>query len=239
MMFTTRVKLFSILSLLFLAGCQTGGSSMEVELQEDATPLTTGELYTYFAEQTQERENGGIYYTEFGTLISLEDGERFEGTWGSYDGGKLCHHYDDREDGPCEIYYNQGGAVVVAIGDKAMVAPKLYAGNQLDLLDTGSARKMYTREETIELVSGKTHQWENYNGAYYQPDGKLFTVWDGVKESGKWSVNDDGQLCWHIPSWGNGPCEGYFMGADGLMSVYKGKEAAADPLLDGNQLNNL
>ncbi len=224
---------------LTMSGCQTGGSGAGSELQEGATPLTTAELYNYFSEQTQVRKDGGVYYTGFGTLVSLEDGKRHEGTWGSYDGGKLCLHFEEREDGPCEIYYHNGDVVSVVLEGKTMAAPKRLAGNQLDLIETGSARKVYTKEQTTALVSGKTHVWENYNGAYYSPDGKLYTIWDGVKESGKWSVTDKGALCWHIPSWGNGPCESYYMGAEGLMSIFKGKEDVADELREGNLLDSL
>jgi hypothetical protein len=125
------------------------------------------------------------------------------------------------------------------MGEKTIQAPKLIKGDQIELLATGSARKLYTKEETIALVSDKTHAWENYNGAYYSPDGKLYTIWDGEKESGKWSVTDEGGLCWHISSWGNSPCEQYFDGPDGLMSLYKGKEGLADELREGNVLNSL
>jgi hypothetical protein len=125
------------------------------------------------------------------------------------------------------------------MGEKTIQAPKLIKGDQIELLATGSARKLYTKEETIALVSDKTHAWENYNGAYYSPDGKLYTIWDGEKESGKWSVTDEGGLCWHIPSWGNSPCEQYFDGPEGLMSLYKGKEGLADELREGNVLNSL
>ncbi len=232
---------FLCLSGLFLVGCQnTGGSQAGASLQPDAVPLTTGELYGYFAEQTQARDNGGVYYTEFGTIISLEDGNRIEGTWGSYDGGKLCRHFDDREDSPCEIYYNNGEVVsMVTTEGVVSAAPKLYAGNKLDFLETGSDRKIFTKEETIALVSGKTHPWEDNNGAYYSPDGKLTTLWDGEKETGKWSVTDKGALCWHISSWGNTPCESYFMGADGLMSISRGKEDNASEFRDGNVLDSL
>jgi hypothetical protein len=235
----TRTLGLAALVIMTIAGCQTGGGGQGSTLQADATPFTTGELYMYFAEKTQVRQDGGIYYSGFGALTKLEDGERVEGTWGSYDGGKLCQHIEGRDDS-CEIYYHNGDVVSVVMGDKTMMAPKLMDGNQLDLLATGTSRKMFTQEETIALVSGKTHAWENYNGAYYSPDFKLYTLWDGEKESGKWSVTDEGALCWHIPSWGSGPCESFFMSADGtLMSVYKGKEEPADELRDGNQLNNL
>ena len=222
-----------------IAGCASGGgSSTTMELQAGATPMTTGEMYNYFAEQTQVRDNGAVYYTEFGTLTKLEDGERVEGTWGSYDGGKLCHHIDGREDA-CETYYHNGDTIAVTMAGKTMMAPKLMEGNQLDLIETGSARKMYTPEQTTALVSGKTAAWENYNGAYYDPSGKLITLWDGVKESGKWTVDEKGGICWHVPSWGRTPCEYYFDGPEGRMAVYQGKESPAVEHLEGNQLDNL
>jgi len=225
---------------IILSGCQTGGGGQATTLQEGAKAFTMSELYNYFAEQTQVRKDGGVYYTGFGTLTLLKDGERSEGTWASYSDGKLCRLVDEEQVGPCEYYYHNGDAVAVKIDNKIMPAPKMMEGNQIDLLATGSSRKMFTRDETIALVSGKTHAWENYNGAYYAPDFKLITLWDSMEESGKWSVNEEGELCWHIPSWGNGPCEGFYMGPDGtLMSVYKGKEDVADKLLDGNQLDNL
>jgi hypothetical protein len=98
---------------------------------------------------------------------------------------------------------------------------------------------MFTKEETIALISGKTAVWENYNGVYYAPDGKLFTIWDGEKETGKWEVTDEGAICWLVPSWGNEPCESYYMGPAGLMAIYKGKESSASVHREGNRLNSL
>jgi len=231
--------IFALISLA-LGGCQTGGGGQATELQEGATPFTMGELYNYFAEQTQVHEDGGVYYTGFGTLTLLKDGEKSEGTWASYDDGRLCRMVDDKQVSPCETYYHNGDTVAVEVEGEVSMAPKMMEGDQIELLATGSSRKMYTRDETIALVSDKTHAWEDYNGAYYAPDFKLYTLWSGEKETGKWSVTEEGALCWHIPSWGNGPCESYFMGDDGtLMSVFKGKEDVADKLLDGNQLNKL
>jgi len=242
MKYITRISSIIIFSAMALVGCQTGGGGdqMEaVELGPDATPLSMGELYNYFADQTQVRDDGGVYYSDFGTLVALEDGERAEGTWASHDGGKLCRVFEDREDS-CETYYHHGDEVAIEVAGTVSLAPKKMDGNQIDLLETGSARKLFSKDETIALVSGKTHAWENYNGAYYSPDFKLQTLWDGTKESGKWSVTDEGALCWHVPSWGNGPCESYFMGPDGtLMSVFKGKEDEADELREGNVLNEL
>jgi hypothetical protein len=98
---------------------------------------------------------------------------------------------------------------------------------------------MFTKEETIALISGKTAVWENYNGVYYAPGGKLYTLWDGEKETGKWKVTDEGAVCWIVPSWGQEPCESYYMGPEGLMAVYKGKESLASEHRKGNKLDSL
>ena len=234
-----RAISISALCSLAVVGCGTGGSNQPGNvLAVNATPFTTGELYMYLSEQTQVRGDGGVYYSEYGTLVTLADGERAEGHWASFDGGKLCRVVDGKEDS-CETYYHNGDRVSIVSDGNTEMAPKLMAGNQLDLLESGTAKKMYTQAETTALISDKTHVWENYNGAYYAPDGKLYTVWDGEKESGKWSVTDEGALCWHVPSWGNGPCQSFFMGPEGLMSVYKGKEEAAEELREGNVLDAL
>jgi hypothetical protein len=119
-------------------------------------------------------------------------------------------------------------------------APKEIDGNQQQAFEAASERKLFTREETIALVSGKTQVWKKYNGAYYSPDFELFTLWEGEMDSGKWSVTDEGALCWHVPSWGKGPCESYFTGPDGeLMSIYRGRESPASELRRGNVLEDL
>ncbi|MCP4472268.1 MAG: DUF995 domain-containing protein [Gammaproteobacteria bacterium] len=236
MKYIPRVSSIILISAITLAGCQTGGNS--IELGADATPLSMGELYNYFADQTQVRGDGGVYYSDYGTLVALEGGERAEGTWASYDGGKLCRILEGHEDS-CETYYHHGDEIAMEAAGKVTLAPKKMEGDQIELLATGTARKLFTRDETIALVSGKTHDWGDHNGAYYAADFKLETIWDGAKEGGKWSVTDEGALCWHVPSWGSGPCESYFMGADGLMSVYKGEEGEASELLEGNVLNEL
>jgi hypothetical protein len=229
-----RAISISALCSLAVVGCGTGGSNQPGNvLAVNATPFTTGELYMYLSEQTQVRGDGGVYYSEYGTQVTLANGERAEGHWASFDGGKLCRVVDGKEDS-CEIYYHNDDVVSIVVDGNTESAPELLAGNKIDYLESGADKKMYTKEETTALVSGKTHMWENNNGAYYSPDGKLYTIWDGAMESGKWSVNDKGALCWHVPSWGSGPCESFYMGPEGLMSVYKGKEGPADELQEGN-----
>jgi hypothetical protein len=178
-----RVFGAGVLFGLTMAGCQAGGSNQPGNvLAVNATPFTTGELYMYLSEQTQDRDQGGVYYSEYGTLVALADGKREEGNWASYDSGKLCREIDGKEDS-CEIYYHNGDVVSIVADGNTKIATKLLAGNKLDYLETGAAKKMFTQEETTALVSGKTHAWENYNGAYYSPDGKLYTIWDGEQET--------------------------------------------------------
>jgi len=239
------MRIFCITGLagIALIGCaSSGGGSAPVEttLDAGATPLTTGEMYNYFADQTQVRQDGGVYYSDYGTLVSLEGKEKHEGKWGSYDGGKLCRHFDEREDPPCEIYYHNGEAVAVVIGDKTIVAPELIEGDQIQFLLTGSNRVTYTQEQATALYTDKTEVWENGNGMYFGPEGKAMSKWDGVKESGKWWVNEEGGVCYLIPTWGSEPCSSFFDGDDGqLMVIYKGKEDVAAELREGDVLNEL
>jgi len=226
-----------------LVGCQTGGGGsapVATTLDGGATPFTTGEMYNYFADKTQVRQDGGVYYSDFGTLVSLEGKDKHEGKWASYDGGKLCRHFDDREDPPCETYYHNGEAVAVVIGDKTIVAPELIEGDKIQFLLTGSDRTLYTKEQATALYTDKTEVWENGNGMYFGPEGKAMSKWDGVKESGKWWVNEEGGVCYLIPSWGREPCSSFFDGDDGqLMVIYKGKEDVAAELREGDALNSL
>ena len=241
-----RISCFIGLASMALVGCQTGGGGggggavpVETTLDGGATPFTTAELYNYFADQTQVRQSGGVYYSDYGTLVSLEDGEKHEGKWVSSDGGKLCREFDDRESA-CEIYYHNGDAVAVVVGDKTIMAPKLIEGDQIQLLLTGSARILYTTEQATALISDKTQVWENFNGMYFAAGGKAISLWDGAKESGKWWVNDEGGVCYLIPSWGAEPCESFFDGDDGqLMVIYKGKEDVAAELREGDVLSEL
>ena len=116
---------------------------------------------------------------------------------------------------------------------------KVDAKDQLKASAEAATQKMFTRVETIVLISGKTVFWENGNGAYYSPDGNLDTKWEGEEETGKWSVTDEGAVCWHVPSWGYTLCESYFIGPDGLMAVYKGEVSQADNHREGNHLGSL
>ncbi len=217
-----------VLFSLTLAGCQSAGT----KLTEEATTFTRGELYSYLSENTQVRGEGGIYYSEAGVLETIVDGERADGTWSTHDDGMLCRHIDGQEDS-CESYYHNGDVVSTVSDGATALAPKLLSGNTVIL------KEMYSADQVTELVSGNTVIWDPNGGAFYDPSGKLYTTWDGVKENGSWEINADNALCWNVPSWGSTPCEAYYMGAEGLRVIYGGKDTDADEFQAGDALNLL
>lgn len=224
----TKILILFPLTGAMLAGCQTGGSALE----DGAATFTRAELYAYLSENTQMRDDGDVYYSEAGTLETLVDGERTEGTWSTYDDGKLCRHIETMEDS-CEVYYHNGDDVSTDTAGMIALAPKIVSGNAVVV------KTMFTKEQMIELVSGKTVVWPPNGGAYYGPDGALDTLWDGAREDGKWEVTEEGKLCWKVASWGNTPCESYYMGAEGMRVVYDGKDLEADEFQEGNTLGSL
>jgi len=179
----TKILFLFPLACAILAGCQTAGS----KLVEGATPFTRYELYAYLSESTQVRGESGVFYSQEGTLETILNGERTEGTWSTYDGGKLCRHIETLEDS-CEVYYHNADSVSTDIAGNIASAPKLVSGN------TVIVKKMFTREQMIELVSGKTVVWPPNGGAYYDQSGKLYTLWDGERENGKWKVTEEGKV---------------------------------------------
>lgn len=223
------IKILSLIGLsgLILAGC---ASNKGTTLGDDATPFTRAEIYNYLSDNTQSRGEGGIYYSSAGTLETIIDGAKAVGEWATYDGGKLCREIEGVEGESCETYYHNGDVVSIEVDGAVSLAPELLEGN------TVIVKEMFTPEQTLELVSGNTVLWPPNGGAYYAPDGTAHTVWDGVKEDGSWEINEAGELCRHIPSWGKEPCEAYYMTDEGLRVIYDGKDTEADEYAEGNAL---
>ena len=96
----------------------------------------------------------------------------------------------------------------------------------------------FTRPELYAYLSDKTQVWDQ-GGAYYSAEGKLETLWDGERDEGTWSTTKNGELCWHVKSWGEIPCETYYHNGDVVSIVYKGETSAAPQQHEGNQLDAL
>jgi hypothetical protein len=52
-------------------------------------------------------------------------------------------------------------------------------------------------------------------------------IWNGVRATGKWSVSDQGAVCWHVPGWGKTPCESYYYKGEELMAIFEGVHSKA------------
>ena len=216
--------------------------------QEEATPFTRGELYAYLAGKTQVWEpNGGAHYAEDGTLQTLWDGVRDSGTWSVTGDGELCWHIHAWGELPCEAYYRRGEVVTYAYQGETGPAPELQEGNTLDYLQAGVeppdmatdidpdfARNLFTPEGTTAFVSDRTAILAPHGAVYYAPDFTLTTVWNGVRQSGRWSVDEEGGVCWHVAAWGVEPCRYYYVEDGVLMSLYKGLARRAEEFLDGD-----
>ena len=222
----------ALITGMILSGCQSAEATEE-SAQEVSTPLSMAELYAYFSEHTQLRVDGDVFYSEYGTFQSLVNNEIVTGTWASHDGGKMCRHYDNGAETVCEFYVFDGEYVNRMINGVEFIAPEMVSGNTVVVKD------MYTREETLEMISGKTVVWDPNGGAYYAPNGTLHTLWNGVREDGTWEVNDDGAVCWQVPSWGKTPCESYYRGEGGLMAIYGSEESPASEHRAGDVLDSL
>ncbi len=237
--------------LLFLASMSLATVTSAQDnsaLPEEATPFTRSELYTYLAGNTQVWDpNGGAYYAEDGTLQTLWDGVRDDGTWSTTEAGELCWHVYEWGELPCEAYYRSAGVVIYVYQGDTGPAPELQEGNTLDYLQAGIevpdsvenldpnvALDLLTPEETSALVSDKTMILGPEGAVYHAPDFTLTTVWNGVHQTGRWSVDDKGGICWHVDAWGVEPCRYYFFRDGVLMSLYKELPRQADEFVEGD-----
>ena len=165
-------------------------------LAEDAKPLTRAELYAYLADRTEVRDDGGAFYSEAGKLFLLKNGERHKGTWTTTENGEVCWHVISWPEVLCDTYYHNGDVVSIVHEGKTSPASERQDGNTLDNLAPGT--QMFAREETIAFLSGKTVIWGPSRGLYYAPDFTLEKIWNGVRATGRWSVTEEGAVCWHV-----------------------------------------
>ena len=230
---TLPIAGIALASLVAVSTSEVLEQGIPAATAQDSVPLTRPELYTYFSNRTQLRADGHTYYSDLGTFQALIDNEIVEGTWSSHEGGKMCRHFEKGDDGICEVYVFDGESVNLSRNGIELIPPEMVDGN------TAVVKDMLTPEQTTELVSGKTALWPPNGGAYYAPDGTLVTLWDGAIEEGTWEVNEEGGVCWKVPSWGNTPCEFYYRGEEGLMAIYGSEEGEASEHVDGNVLDTL
>lgn len=221
-------------------------------LIDTARPFTADELTQYLAGKTQVWDQGGAYYAPDWTLETLWAGDREIGTWSVTEDGALCWHIASWGTLECEAYFHNGDIISATYEGETFLAPEIHDGNTLDALQAGEAaaeaaanidpyegKTLLTPDETTALVSGKTVVWAPDGGAYYAPDQTLHTIWNGVRQTGTWSVNDAGAVCWHVAGWGPTPCESYYYEDGSLMAIFNNQVSAAGEHVDGDQTGSL
>ena len=98
--------------------------------------------------------------------------------------------------------------------------------------------KLLNKEETIDLLSGKTVIWGPGQGLFYSPDLTLMKIWNGIRGTGTWSVSNEGAVCWHVPGWGKTPCESYYYKGEELMTIFEGVHSKASNHVAGNTIGS-
>ncbi len=221
-------------------------------LANDARPFTRAELYAYISEKTQVWSEGRVFHSEAGTLLLLWEGKYGKGTWTTDDGGTLCWHVWAWDEVLCQVFYRNDDVVSIVFKEETLLAPELQEGNTIaNLADGGGSsakfvlglsedfdNNLLNKEETINLLSGKTVIWGPGQGLYYSPDSTLIKIWNGVRGTGTWTVSKEGAVCWHVPGWGKTPCESYYYKDEGLMAIFEGVHKIASKHVDGNMIGS-
>ncbi len=213
--------------------------TLPAQAQDTPTPATATELFDRFADTTQTLEDGLAYYAASGVLLVVRDGKMTPGKWVGHDDGRLCWALKETEES-CESYVAFDNQIFLSKGGFIAGKPNLESGNIL--AERASAQAfaesvdLFTPEQTIALLSGKTALRSGSGRMYYAPDFKLHTNWNDVQKIGTWSVNDQGGVCWHVTGWGTHPCEYYYIGNNGdVWSRYRGLDQTAAELVEGDQ----
>lgn len=197
------------------------------------------DLIDRFGDTTQSLEDGVAYYSSTGVLLVVREGNLSQGRWTTNDNGQLCWELKDT-DPACRDYVVFNGIVHRSENGVMAGQPDLIAGNLLaeaaSAMAYANSAVLFSPEETHSFLSGKTSLRSVHGRIYYAPDNTLHTVWNGVKKTGSWSINDDGGVCWHIEGWGEQPCEYYFKGHnEKVWSRFRGLDQVAPDHVDGDQ----
>ncbi len=225
------------------AGCAaliaTFGAVSAVLASGDIRPATAVELFDRFSNTTQILDDGVAYYSSAGVLLLVENKKLVSGKWTTDDTGVLCWVRGEPEVRDCGAFVMYDG-IVFRFEDGAIRGqPDLQPGNLLAEAASAQAyaesAKLFTPEETVAFLSGKTAKRSAVGRMYYAPDMALKTVWNGVHKTGRWSVDEQGGVCWHVTGWGEQPCEYYYIGQkETVWSRFRGLDKVAPEHVEGD-----
>ncbi len=245
-----NIKILGIIAMIGFT--TTSYKTLGDTLPNDARPFTRAELYAYISEKTQVWSEGRVFHSEAGTLLLLWEGKYGKGTWSTDDDGTLCWHVWSWDEVLCQTFYHNDDVVSIIFKGVTLLAPELQEGNTLVNLaaETESPakfvlglradfdNKLLTKEDAIDLISGKTVIWEPGLGLFYSHDLTLMKIWNGVRGTGTWSVSDEGAVCWQVPGWGKTPCEFYYYKGEELMVIFEGVHSKASKHVEGNTIGS-
>jgi hypothetical protein len=107
------------------------------------------------------------------------------------------------------------------------------ASKEQSMMEAGAARLNGT--QATAHISGNTEKWSKGAG-YYNPNGTLEVTWKGDDLSGPYTVAEDGNVCYKIPGWGK-LCHFYMNENGAIVMMYKGENAGAFEIMNGNKLS--
>lgn len=102
-----------------------------------------------------------------------------------------------------------------------------------ELIAAGATRM--DGKQVIAHLSGKTERWPYYE-TYYNPDGKVETLWDKVKFKGTWEISADGKVCIKVPKWKN-YCHSYLDNHGAITRIEEGKSVGVKEVVEGRKLS--
>lgn len=245
-----NIKMLGIIAMVGVT--MTSYKILGDTLADDARPFTRAELYAYISEKTQVWSEGRVFHSDAGTLLLLWEGKYGKGTWTTDDNGALCWHVWSWDEVLCQAFYHNDDVVSIVFNGEVLLAPELQEGNTLANLSAGAessakfvlglsedfVNKLLNKEETIDLLSGKTVIWGPGQGLFYSPDLTLMKIWNGIRGTGTWSVSNEGAVCWHVPGWGKTPCESYYYKGQELMTIFEGVHSKASNHVAGNTIGS-
>ena len=103
------------------------------------------------------------------------------------------------------------------------------------LTENGATR--LDAQQVKSHIAGKTEKWSKGAG-YYNPNGTLETLWEGVNSSGTYTIAADGNVCYEVETWEK-ECHFYMNDNGEIIMIYKGKNVGTHELQMGNQLSSL
>jgi hypothetical protein len=175
--------------------------------------LSVNQIQSLFEGQTvtvaNEKDGSELifFFARYNQLRRLDDGWLEQGEWSVREDGRLCVDFPD-SGRDCRIVvreqdvYRQYAVKKDGNHRYEWTYTKFIAGNHLEELSDQPILPLGTlnRDEIINLFSGNTVEsvtatQGRVSHTYYDPNGSVEQVRDGVTRRGKWNVTKSARMC--------------------------------------------